>query len=89
VNSADCETPRKKRLSKTFDSGPEWADARDIRQLLGIRQTLLYEWHYANLIRSVSIKKPGRVKGKRLFHVQSVRDFIESQQESQPTTGSN
>ena len=51
----------------------------DIRYLLGVRQTLLYEWHYGNLIRSVSIKKPGKIRGKRLFHIQSVRDFIESQ----------
>lgn len=36
----------------------------------------LYELATGGLIRSVSIRKPGQTKGTRLFHTQSVLDYI-------------
>ena len=36
----------------------------------------LYEWAGKGYIRSVSIREPGQVKGVRLFHLQSILDFI-------------
>jgi hypothetical protein len=46
-------TPRK-RTSKVASALSEWGSAADCLRLFGIRQTLLYEWWYANLIKSRS-----------------------------------
>jgi len=42
----------------------------------GFSRAKLYELAGKNLIRSVSIREPGAVKGTRLFHLQSILDFI-------------
>ena len=42
----------------------------------GCSRAKLYEWASKNLIRSVSIREPGKIKGVRLFHLASILDFI-------------
>src|SRR5438445_13629200 len=51
------------------NSGPE--------HFTGISRSKLYELSGKRLIRSVSIREPGQIKGTRLFHLQSILDFIE------------
>lgn len=52
-------------------SGPE--------HYTGFSRSKLYELAGKGLIRSVSIRQhPGQVKGTRLFHLQSVLDYIAS-----------
>ena len=43
----------------------------------GCTRPKLYEWAAKGLIRSVSIREPGRIKGVRLFHLASIFAFIE------------
>jgi hypothetical protein len=43
----------------------------------GCTRPKLYEWAGKGLIRSVSIREPGRIKGVRLFHLASILGFIE------------
>ena len=43
----------------------------------GFSRAKLYEGAYDGSFRSVSIRKPGQTKGTRLFHLQSILDFIE------------
>ncbi len=43
----------------------------------GASRAKLYEWAGKALIRSVSIREPGRIKGTRLFHLPSILAFIE------------
>src|SRR5438477_7690739 len=43
----------------------------------GCTRPKLYEWAAKGYIRSTSIREPGQVKGVRLFHLQSILDFIE------------
>src|ERR1039458_86896 len=43
----------------------------------GFSRAKLYELAGKNLIRSVSIREPGQVKGTRLFHLASILAFIE------------
>ena len=43
----------------------------------GLSRSKLYELAGEGDIRSVSIRKPGQVKGTRLFNLQSILDFIE------------
>ena len=42
----------------------------------GFSRAKLYEGAGKGYFRSVSIREPGQVKGTRLFHLQSVLDFI-------------
>ena len=42
----------------------------------GISRSKLYELAGKGYIRSCSIREPGQVKGTRLFHLQSILDFI-------------
>jgi hypothetical protein len=44
----------------------------------GIGRSKLYELNAQGKIESRSIREPGQVKGTRLFHLQSILDFIES-----------
>jgi hypothetical protein len=37
----------------------------------------LYQWAGEGKIKSVSIREPGKIRGCRLFHLQSILDFIE------------
>ena len=43
----------------------------------GFSRAKLYEGAGKGYFRSVSIRAPGQVKGTRLFHLQSILDFIE------------
>ena len=43
----------------------------------GFSRAKLYEGACDGSFRSVSIRKPGQTKGTRLFHLQSILDFIE------------
>lgn len=72
-------------MSISIDSinvGPEFVDCKGLEQRFGIRRSLAYELIHRNAIRSVSLRKRGSVRGKRLFDVQSVRNFLRSGSES-------
>lgn len=42
----------------------------------GLTRAKLYELAAKGHIRSVSLRDPGRIKGCRLFHLQSILDYI-------------
>ena len=44
----------------------------------GLGRSKLYELNAQGKIKSRSIREPGQVKGTRLFHLQSIFDFIEN-----------
>lgn len=57
---------------------PVWirAPKKGVEYFSGASRAKLYEWAGKNLIRSVSIREPGQVKGVRLFHLGSLLNFI-------------
>ncbi|MCB1131359.1 MAG: helix-turn-helix domain-containing protein [Verrucomicrobiae bacterium] len=57
---------------------PEWAPATTITRIYGISRSSLYELAAAGKIRSSSLRKRGRTRGKRLFSTDSVAAFIEA-----------
>jgi len=59
----------------------EFLDARGVEARFSIRRSLLYELHNGGHIRSVSLRRRGKMRGKRLFVVDSVREFLRSQME--------
>jgi len=72
--------PEKARelLQAQTNGRPEWCRApkRGVEFYSGFSRAKLYELAGRGQIRSVSIRAPGQVKGTRLFHLQSVLDFI-------------
>jgi hypothetical protein len=62
---------------------PEWADEKTITRLFGLTRTPLFNLRKAGKIRSISTAHGGATYGKRLFYVQSVRDFFEAQERNE------
>jgi len=57
---------------------PEFADHRTARALFGLSRSYLYNLANERKIRSVSIRKPGALKGRRLFDCASIRAFLDA-----------
>jgi hypothetical protein len=67
---------------KTLNT-PEYADEKAITRQFGLGHTSLFNLRKAGKIRSVSTRSEGMSRGKRLFHVQSVRDYLLAQEASE------
>jgi hypothetical protein len=61
---------------------PEFLEARGVEARYSIRRSLLYELHKGGDIKSVSLRRRGQSRGKRLFSVDSIREFLREQMES-------
>lgn len=59
---------------------PEFVDTVGLRELFGIKRSLAYQLLDEGLIQSVSLRRRGQIRGKRLFNVCSVRSFLQSLQ---------
>jgi|GEM_PF-3259460 len=57
---------------------PEFTDAKGARQSFGLSRSHLYDLNSRGNIRSVSIRRPGAVRGRRLFDCESIRNFLNS-----------
>ena len=56
---------------------PEWVDHKGVRHYFGISRPHAYVLAREGKIRSISIRKPGAVKGRRLFDAASIRVFLD------------
>lgn len=56
----------------------EWFSVRDACHFASVSKPTLYSWLNRGLIRNVALRERGRIKGKRLVSVQSLRHFLES-----------
>jgi hypothetical protein len=63
----------------TTTSGPEYVDCKGLERMFGIKRGMAYELMASGDIKSVSLKRRGLQRGKRLFIVESVRMFLERQ----------
>jgi hypothetical protein len=57
---------------------PEFAGHAKMRELFDLSRTHLYRLSTEGRIRSVSLRERGRTRGRRLYDVQSVRDYLTS-----------
>jgi hypothetical protein len=55
---------------------PEFVDLRGLEARFGIRRSSAYTLISEGAIRSVSLRRRGQIKGKRLIDVASVRNFL-------------
>jgi hypothetical protein len=60
----------------------EFLDAVGVRERFGIKRSLLYELLSEGCIRSASLRRRGCVRGKRLFAVDSIREFLATHMEA-------
>jgi hypothetical protein len=59
--------------------GPvEFTDTDGLRSMFGIKRSLAYKLLGSGDIRGVSLRRKGRMRGKRLFDVASVREYLQS-----------
>ena len=76
VTDPACATP-----AYVAGQDPEFLDARGVQARFSIRRSLLYELHNGGHIKSVSLRRRGQSRGKRLFSVDSIRQFLRKQME--------
>jgi hypothetical protein len=72
-------SPSAKELLQDQSNGrPVWirSPKQGVEFYTGFSRARLYQGAADGEFRSVSIRKPGMVKGTRLFHLQSLLDFI-------------
>jgi hypothetical protein len=65
------------------NDAPEFVDAAGLQSRFGIKRSLAYQLLADNAIEGVSLRRRGRVRGKRLFAVDSVRAFIRTQMQAE------
>lgn len=57
---------------------PEFLDAEGVETCFGLKNSITYRLLAQRKIRGVSIRQPGRSRGKRLFDCASIRVFLNS-----------
>ncbi len=77
-------TIEKNQLVREATSGdsntsiPQYADSKGLRRLTGISRSYAYLLASEGKIESACIRRPGCIRGKRLWYVPSVLKFLES-----------
>jgi hypothetical protein len=56
----------------------EWTDFHGLLELFGIRRSLAYHLVEQGVFKSISLKDKGETRGKRLFHVPTARQYLNS-----------
>jgi hypothetical protein len=59
-------------------SGSEYAGHAEIRRIFGISRAHLYRLAAEGLVRSACLKKQHAMRGRRLWHIPSIRALLES-----------
>jgi hypothetical protein len=60
---------------------PEFVDCKGLEAGWGIKRSLAYQLLNDGKIKSVSLRRRGQSRGKRLFSVDSIRQFLHEQME--------
>jgi hypothetical protein len=71
--------PVPEALVKASQHDPEFVDCKGLESGWGIKRSLAYALLSDGAIRGVSLRRRGQLRGKRLFDVASVRDFLRKQ----------
>jgi hypothetical protein len=62
---------------------PEFVDCKGLEAGWGIKRSLAYQLLPDGAIKGVSLRRRGQLRGKRLFSVDSIRQFLRSQMEAE------
>jgi hypothetical protein len=55
---------------------PEFVDHKGVRALYGLSRSSAYNLAAEGKIRTVSLRRPGTIRGRRLFDCASIRKFL-------------
>ena len=67
--------------SPAYDA--EFCDCAGAFARFGLKRSLLYELHGLGLIKGVSLRRRGTARGKRLWSIDSIRQYLTSQMEDE------
>jgi hypothetical protein len=62
---------------------PEFAGYKKIRELFDLSRTHLYRLSCEGRVRSVCLRERGKIRGRRLYDVQSVRNYLNANLEKE------
>jgi len=74
--------PLSEAAARASHVDPEFVDIPTLRARWGIKRSLAYQLIADGRIRSVSLRRVGKLRGKRLFDVSSIRAFLRAQMEA-------
>lgn len=57
---------------------PEWGDCRTVHAHFNLGKSTLYRAHAEGKIRAVSMRERGKLRGKKLWNMDSIAAWIES-----------
>jgi hypothetical protein len=60
----------------SVSTSPEFVDSKGLRAIYGISRSMGYALADAGLVKTVCLRRPGAVKGRRLWVAQSLREFL-------------
>lgn len=66
------------QAAEALAPSPTWGDAKVVHRIFGISRTPLYRLLAAGRIKSASLQDEGSARGKRLFHLPSIAEMLES-----------
>jgi hypothetical protein len=66
-------------IESNAQNDPEFVDCPGLQARFGIKRSLAYALLADGVIRGVSLRRRGQLRGKRLFDVASVRAYFASQ----------
>src|SRR5439155_25828208 len=75
----DAQTFTTAPVAASTGVDPEFVDFGGLEARFGIRRSTAYTLIAENAIRSVVLRRPGTIKGRRLIDVASVRKFLAKQ----------
>ena len=81
-HSDKAPAPLREATARASWPDPEFVDCKGLEAGWGIKRSLAYSLLADGLIRGVSLRRRGQLRGKRLFDVASVRTYLASQMES-------
>jgi hypothetical protein len=73
----------------SVSAATEWTDFHGVLELFGLRRSTAYHLENEGLIKSVSLAEHGEKRGKRLFHVPSIRAYLNSKLENEQPKSEN
>ena len=73
--------PLTEAAARASSVDPEFVDCKGLEAGWGIRRSLAYQLLNDGKIRGVSLRRCGQTRGKRLFSVDSIRQFLREQME--------
>jgi hypothetical protein len=71
-------TTKEDPAAATVVAEPEFVDAKGARQIFSLSRSYLHDLRCRGLIKSSCLRRPGKIRGRRLYCAKSIRAFLEA-----------